>query len=209
MTLILRDYELSADAYKVRLLIALLGLPCRVVPVDVHPGREIDGPAFRRLNPRATVPVLQDGDVTLVSPEAILLHLARWHDPARTWLPQDPAGLAAVDDWLSLAGHELKAAEEARLHAMLQATPSLVDPGKSALNAYEVLEAGLVRRSFAGQAYLCGPGPTVADIAVFPGVALSNDFGCALEDFPKLRLWTRRIRALDGFVAMPGIPEFL
>lgn len=209
MPLVLHDYELSADAYKARLLLALLGLDYEKVPVDVFPGRETDGAAFRRLNPRGTVPVLVDGDVVVRSPEAILVHLASTRDPAGAWLPRDPAGFAAVMDWLTFAAHDLKAADEARLEEMVRIPPTVADPAGGTRRAYRILDDHLARQSFDGVGFLAGSTPTIADIACFPAVILSIEFGCALEEYPKLRTWTRRIRALPGFVAMPGVPEFL
>ncbi|WP_181703169.1 glutathione S-transferase family protein [Chthonobacter albigriseus] len=209
MALVLHDYELSADAYKARLLVSILGLDCVKVPVDVFPGRETDGAAFRAVNPRGTVPVLVDGDIVIRSPEAILAHLAARHDPSGRWLPRDAAGYAATLDWLAFAAHDLKAADEARLEEMLGLPPTVADPLGGTRRAYRILDDHLVRQSFDGLPFLVGDTPTVADIACFPAVVLSIEFGCALEEYPKLRSWTRRIRALPGFVAMPGVPEFL
>ena len=67
----------------------------------------------------------------------------------------------------------------------------------------------MVLQGFRDAAFLTGRLPTIADIAVFPAVALAVDFGCVLEEFPKLRAWTRRIRALPGFITMPGVPDHL
>ena len=209
MTLVLHDYELSADAYKARLMLALLGVDHRRVPVDVHPGREQDGDAFRRLNPHGTVPVLVDGDVTVRSAEAILCHLAARHDPARTWLPEDPAAFAATMDWLIFAARDLDAADEARLEEMLGTPPRLADPKAAARRAFRILEDHLVRQCLSGADFLVRDRPTIADVAAFPAAALAVDFGDAREGFPRLRVWTRRIRALPGFIAMPGVPEFL
>ncbi len=207
MPIILHDYELSSDAYKARLMLALLDVAHDRVPVDVFPGRETDSTAFRALNPLGTVPVLTDGAVVLRTAEAILVHLASTRDPSGSWLPSGQ--MAAIMDWLVFAARDLKAADEARLQEMLRIRPTVADPLAGARRAYRILDDRLARQGFAGLGYLAGAFPTIADIACFPPVALSVEFGWALEEFPKLRNWTRRIRALPGFVAMPGVPEFL
>ncbi|MDE0194208.1 MAG: 2Fe-2S iron-sulfur cluster-binding protein [bacterium] len=52
----------------------------------------------------------------------------------------------------------------------------------------------------------CGPCiATVADIAVFPDVALSGEGGISHEDYPALRRWAERVQRLPGFVDMPGV----
>jgi glutathione S-transferase len=45
-------------------------------------------------------------------------------------------------------------------------------------------------------------------VALFPLFALSRDFGIDHDEFPGLRRWIRRFRALDGFITMPGIPDY-
>lgn len=207
MPIVLHDYELSSDAYKARLMLALLGIGYKRVPVDVFPGRETESVPFRGLNPLGTVPVLTDGSIVLRTAEAILVHLATTRDPSGAWLPAGQHG--PVLDWLVFAARDLRAADEARLSEMLRIPPTIADPLAGARRAYRILDDHLARQGFAGLAYLAGASPTIADIACFPPVALSVEFGWALEEFPKLRNWTRRIRALPGFVAMPGVPEFL
>jgi glutathione S-transferase len=206
---ILYDYELSADAYKARLLFSLLGVAYEKRPVDVFPGREHLSADLLELNPLGTVPILVDGDLVLGDPEAILCHLAERHDPARNWLPAAGAAHAETMAWLFFAARRLAAAEAARLQDMLQLPAGLRNPVGTARAAFRVLEQHLAQRSFVGHGFLVGDQPSIADIACFPHVALSVDFGMTLEDFPKLRAWTRRVRSLPGFIAMPGIPEFL
>jgi glutathione S-transferase len=206
---VLYDYELSADAYKVRLLMSLLGVPYEKCAVDVFPGREHLSPDFLELTPRGTVPVLVDGDLVLGDAEAILCHLAATYDARRAWLPAAGAAYAETMAWLFFAARELSVAEEARLESMLQLRAGRADAAGKARAAFRILEQRLAEQSFRGHDFLVGQRPTIADVACFPAVALSIDFGMTLEDFPKLRLWTRRIRRLPGFVAMPGIPEYL
>jgi glutathione S-transferase len=53
-----------------------------------------------------------------------------------------------------------------------------------------------------------GDKASIADIAVFPAVALSHDSGVGQEDYPAINLWQRRVRKLRGFVGMPGVPDY-
>ena len=207
MALALYDYELSADAYKVRLALALLGAAYERRAVDVYPGREHETAEFRAMAPFAAVPVLCDGALVVETAEAILCHLARAHDPEGVWWP--PTRRSAVLKWVLFAAGPLVAAEAARLQAILRQASPYADAAASARAALEQVEDHLVRADLAGEAFLAGPAPTIADLAVFPAAALSADWGLGHEDFPKLRCWTRRVRALPGFITMPGIAEFL
>ena len=207
--LILYDYELSADAYKARLFMSLLGVDYEKRPVDVFPGREHQSDDFLEMNPLGTVPTLLDGPLVLGQAEAILCHLATTRDESRSWLPALAPMQSQALAWLFFAAHQLAAADAARLEEMLQIPPAVVDPARKAQAAFRVLEQRVAEQAFIGCGYLVGDRPTIADLACFPGVILSVDFGVGLEDYPCLRNWTRRIRSLPGFIPMPGIPEFL
>jgi len=56
-----------------------------------------------------------------------------------------------------------------------------------------------------GRTWLVGDGPTIADIACFPYVALSPDAGLEHDGYPAIRNWLYALRGLPGFVTMPGI----
>jgi glutathione S-transferase len=195
--MILYDYVLSASCYKVRLMAALLGVRLETVAVDFHPGREHKGAAFRALNPAGTLPVLVDGDLVLTESTAMLVHLAQ----GTGWLGQG----ARVQEWLALSARLGSSLGAARLHDMLT-YPGDIDAlrhqGRCALRQ---MEAHLVEVRFGGGIWLAGDAPTIADIACFPNVALAGDGGVSVDDFPSVRLWSRAIRALPGFIEMPGI----
>ena len=83
--MILHDFELSPDCYKLRLFLSILGQRYEVVPVDVFPGREHESEGFRRLSPNGTVPVLDINGRLWTDPEATLVHLAQFYG-AIAWL---------------------------------------------------------------------------------------------------------------------------
>jgi glutathione S-transferase len=47
--------------------------------------------------------------------------------------------------------------------------------------------------------------PTIADIAVFPYVALANDGKIDLAPYPNVRNWIDRIKQLPGYIPMAGL----
>ena len=47
--------------------------------------------------------------------------------------------------------------------------------------------------------------PTIADLALFPDVILSEEGGVHRQDYPALHRWTDRVKRIDGFTPMPGI----
>lgn len=195
----LHDLELSGNCYKVRLFAALAGIPLDIAPVD-FPGGAHKRPPLIDLNPWGEIPILEDGGVVLRDSQAILVYLALKH-AAPGWLPRDPAGMAAVQQWLSTAANEIQNGPGAA---------RLVDKFGYALDKADTLRRAarilpLVDAHLAQQRWLVGAQPTIADCAVMPYVALAPEGGIALADYPNLRRWIDDMRALPGFLPMPGI----
>jgi glutathione S-transferase len=200
----LYDYVLSASCYKVRLMAALVGVKLDLEAVDFHPGRQHKSVAFRRLNPAGTLPVLVDGDLVLTESTAMLTYLASIGAP--DWLgPDSPRGVAEVQQWLAFSGRLAGTLGMARLHDMLLYPGDIDALRRDGHLALRELEAALTERRLAGKTWLVGEDPSIADIACFPNVMLSQDGGVSLDAYPSIRLWTRAIRSLDRFVEMPGI----
>jgi glutathione S-transferase len=206
--LTLHDYELDDDCYKVRLLLAVLGRPCIKVAVDVHPGREQRSAQYLRLNPRGTLPILTEGDMVLHGAEAILAYLARKYDASRAWLPDHPATFGEVMQWLTFASSDLKAASVARWHAMLEVEADAAAVNRISRHSFRLMDDHMTRREFDEERWFVGTAPTIADIALFPAIALSRDFGVDHDEYPALRRWMGRVRAISGFITMPGIPAY-
>ncbi|MCC5973186.1 MAG: glutathione S-transferase family protein [Rubellimicrobium sp.] len=202
--MILHDYVLSASCYKVRLLAALLGVPLELKAVNFHPGHEHRSPEMLALNPAGTIPVLVDGDLVLTQSSAMLTYLAAAHGP--DWLGQDDPRMAAeVQEWLTFAGALNGSLGLARLHDVIGWPADIHAARAAGIRDLRILEARLHDRRIDGQCFLATPRPTIADIACFPNVALAPDGGISLDPYPAIRLWMRALRALPGFIEMPGI----
>ncbi len=195
----LYDYVLSDGCYKVRLMLNLLGVGYTTQAVDFFPGREHESEAFRKLNPAGTLPVLDDDGVILAGAETTLVHLARKHDP--DWL-------APTNRWLDFARTDMAPLSQTRLTSLLGLPGDLAALRKAGRRALRDLEDHIGDRQLAGFDWVEGERASIADIALFPHVALSHDAGIGLEDYPALNLWQRRVRRLPHFVGMPGIPDY-
>jgi glutathione S-transferase len=204
----LYDFEISAGCYKVRLLLSLLKLDYERVAVNFYPGFEHRQPAFLEINPLGQLPAIRDGDVVLRDAQAILTYLARKYDPAARWLPSEPAAFAEVMMWLFFAASELSAATAARLHAMLDFPADAAAVKQAARKAFRIMNDAMTAREHDGASWFVGEEATLADVALFPAIALSRDFRVEHDEYPALRQWMRRVRGLSGFIAMPGIPDY-
>lgn len=202
--MILYDYVLSPDCYKVRLLAALTGAKIALRPVDFHPGGEHKTAPFLAMNPSGTIPIFEDDGLILTESSAILTYLAAKAGPE--WLGDDtPAMRGRVAQWLAFSQRLSASIGKARVHDMLNKPADIEACRKAGTQCLREIEAALVDQRLAGHAFLAGDRPTIADIACFPHSMLAPDGGISVDPYPSIRLWTRRVRALPGFIEMPGI----
>jgi glutathione S-transferase len=202
--MILHAFALCERSYTARLGAALMGVPLTVVAVDAMPGREHLTPRYRALNPRGSLPILVDGDTVLAEPGAILARLAA-ENPA--WLPS--GALPAILEWLGFAASDLGAVSAIRARLLFDDPDLAPADRRRARDAFRVMEDALALRAIDGLGWFAADRPTIADVALFPAFALSRDLGIDHQDFPALTAWLHRIRALPGFVTMPGIPDYM
>ncbi len=193
--------ELSGNSYKVKLFLELLKLEYEWIEVDLIKG-EHKSPEYLALNPFGQVPLLINGDIKLADAQAILVYLARQYG-GNQWLPADDAlALAQVVRWLSTtAGEVRQGPENARLYHFFSVTNINID------RAYEKAEYILTQldQHLSTRTWLEFEHPTIADIAVFPYVALARDGKVDLSPYPNVLAWIRRVKQLPGYVSMPGI----
>ena len=205
MSMKLYNYILSGSCYKVRLFLNILSVEYEIIPIDFYPGKEHKNPDFLALNPLGQLPVLIDGDLVLRDAQSILLYLASRYDDANTWFPEDAAARGRVAMWTAFGGGEIMAASAARLHDFLNYPFDIEQQRRSARTAFVILDDHLAEQEIKGCDWLAGDTPTIADIACFPYVALSEDGGIPRDEYPAIERWLRRVIDLPGFIDMPGI----
>ena len=166
----LYGHEKSGNSYKPRLLLELLNIEYEWVKVDLMKG-EHKSPKYLKLNPFGQVPLLIEGDTKLADAHAILVYLARQYG-GDSWLPLDALPLAQVVRWLSTTAGEIRQGpENARLYYLFGATSINIERAhQQAENILTQLDRHLSTRN-----WLEFDRPTIADIAVFPYVALARD----------------------------------
>ncbi|MER9435274.1 glutathione S-transferase [Mesorhizobium sp. M0618] len=203
----LYDYELSGNCYKLRLLMSFLGIDYKTVPVDFYPGREHKSECFLRLNPLGQLPVLEDDGLVLRDAQAILVYLAAKFDPSKSWYPLDnPALLGEISQWLAFADGITGTASAARLHDSLFYDFDIDAARAGAHRLFRILDEHLWFGEQQGRNWICSAGqPTIADIACFPYVILSEEGGIPRQDYPAIRRWCDRVKRIKGFTVMSGV----
>jgi glutathione S-transferase len=204
----LYNYELDDSSYRVRLLLSMLAVEHEIFSVNMIPGGEEKTAPMLALNPLGTLPILKDGELVLYGTEAILTYLARVYDPSATWLPSSPPLFGAVMQWLNFSASVLPAAIEARKVSLFGLPGNEAALRAAARKAFRVMDDHMTLRQANGGEWFAGDSATIADLTLFPIFALSRDFGIDHDEFPALRRWIRRFRAIKGFKTMPGIPDY-
>ena len=191
--------ERSGNAYKPRLLLALLNIPYEKVAVDLAK-REQKAPQYLELNPRGQVPVLEDGDRVLWGSSAVLVYIARKYGGEK-WLPTDPAAMAEVMQWLELAQNEI--------HYGLQFARGIKNLGRAGnleeCQAYGKTALRVLDGRLSGREWLALDRMTIADIACFPYIAMAPDADVSLGEYRAVTAWIGRIEALPGYIPVPAL----
>jgi glutathione S-transferase len=154
-----------------------------------------ESPAYRREQPFAQVPVLQDGDLTLFESGAILLHLGERH-PAL--LPRDPSDRAHVTMWMFAALNSVEPylANLSNLVAFSMDQPWAAAQ-RPALEEIALKRLGQVDAWLEGRDYLAGDF-SAADILMTTVVRLLDGMGY-VERFDRLAAWRDRCTARSAY----------
>jgi len=195
----LYDLDVSGNCYKVRLYAALKQIPISLVAVDFYGGEHLREPLIS-MNPWGEIPVLEDEGIMLRDSQAILCYLAKkYGDDQR--LPGDPREFAKVMSWLSVATNEVHhGLESVRLFHRFDVR---LDEPLARTRSEGTLR--VVNRHLAERRWLVGDRVTLADIALFPYIALAHEGHVDISPYPHVVRWVEGVKVLPGFITMPGL----
>jgi glutathione S-transferase len=195
----------SGNSYKVRLALAHLRIPYRLVEVDILKG-ESHTPEFLQMNPNGQVPLLEVAPGRYLAESNAIL----WYVAGGTSLaPDDRIDRAEAMQWMFFEQHSLepnlgaayfwlvlvKGGRELQRHAF----EDWMEEGHRALR---VMEKHLAHHDFfAAGRY------TIADIALYGYTHLAHLADYDLSPFPAVRRWLDRIANQDGHIAMDAQPS--
>ncbi len=197
--MLLYDSPVSGNCYKVRLLLAHVGVPYERRTVDVV-DRSNRGDVLGDLNPALRVPtlVLDDGRA-LAESGAILWYFGE----GTPFVPDDRYERAQVLQWMffeqydhepAIAVLRFWLAYSGRPEAFADRVEERTAAGHRALGA---MEGHLGHRRF-----LVGEAPTLADIALYAYTHAADEGGFDLGSYPAIEAWLGRVVALPGHVPM-------
>lgn len=200
--LTLYSMQLSGNSYKVRLLLARLGIPYRLVEVDILKG-ETRTPEFLAKNPDGHVPLLELPDGRrLAESNAILIYLAE----GTRYLPEDRLARAEVFRWMFFEQHSHEPAIAAArfwLHLVNGRELRANEIDQWMEQGYAALK--LMDRHLSDNAFFVGSGPTVADLALYAHTHVAPEGDFDLSAFPAVNDWLTRVAAEQGHVGMEAL----
>jgi glutathione S-transferase len=197
--MLLYDSPISGNCYKLRLLLAHLGIPYERHSLDVI-DRSDRPELIGHLNPALRVPtIVFDDGRALAESNAIIWYLA----DGTPWIPEDAFERAQVLQWqfFEQYDHEPTIAV-ARFMLSVSGEPERYAaelPTKQA-GGYRALDA--MERHLQGRAYLVGDSPTLADISLYGYTHVADEAGLDLSGYPAIRAWLDKIAALPGHVTI-------
>ena len=197
--MLLYNSAISGNCYKVRLLLAQLGIEYETREVDVvdrTTGREF----LDDINPARRVPtLLLDDGRALAESNAILCYFAEGTE----YLPDDRYDRAQVMQWLFFEqyDHEPGVAVarfllrySGRAEEFAQLIAGRQQQGRRALAAME--------RWLESHDFLAAGRYTIADIALYAYTHAADEARIELEQYPAVGEWLGRVRAQRGHVPM-------
>ncbi|HTQ34221.1 MAG TPA: glutathione S-transferase family protein [Stellaceae bacterium] len=189
----------SGNVYKVRLLLAQLGIAYRRVDTTQNRG-EPQSPVFRAINPIGKIPTVVFDDGRMLSESgAILFYLAQ---ASRFW-PKDDWEQAQVLRWMFFEqySHEpyIAVNRHWKLHLPAAEQARLVD--RIAHNHQRGLEAlAVMDRQLRAADWLAADRYSIADIALYAYTHTAADGGFDLAPYPGIKRWLDRVAAQPGHI---------
>jgi glutathione S-transferase len=194
----LYDFHESGNAYKVRLLLSMLGLEFERVHLDILKG-ETRSDEFLAKNPNGRIPLLEwpDGRC-LAESNAILFHLAE----ATALSSADAFERARMLQWLFFEqySHEPYIAVVRFWHFAGVLQDHQQELSQKVERGYDAL--AVMERHLAGRAFFVGDLLSIADIALYAYTHVAQEGGFELARFPGVGAWLERVSRHPGYVAI-------
>lgn len=208
---VLYNFDLDDQCYRVKLTASIMAVELEIKNVDAFPGYEHRTIPYLLKNPIGRLPVLAHADRTFNQVSAMQLYLHHLSD-RRHFIPSDPKDYFLMIDWMFFADRDLMCASKARAISLM-GSPQDQDCDLNILTSdarrmLHILEDHLIEQEICGCGYIVGDRISLADIALLPAFVLSRDIGIDHDEYPALSKWLRRVRSIDGFITMPGIPDY-
>jgi len=190
----LYDNGFSPFARKVRLALDFKGLDCEVVDGLALANHD----ALVAVNGRAEVPVLVDGDVTVVNSADIVAYLERQY-PDPPIYPTDPKQYVRARAWERCADATIDPILADISYWLWADRPDTMPDGLlDAARADMAQVFAALERDLDGNEFVCGT-LSIAELALLPHISACKAMGVPIdaERYPNVTAWLKRLRGVD------------
>ncbi len=208
----LHNYFRSSASFRVRIALAIKGLPYEYIAVHLARG-EHRLPAYAAMAADGLVPMLEDGDIRLSQSMAIIEYLDETH-PEPALLPGDPLGRARVRALAQSIACEIHPLNNLRVLRYLVRELKVDEEAKNTWYRHWVRDGLLsFERQLALQPvslYCWGDTPTLADCCLVPQVFNGRRFDVNFDGLPRTMAAFEACMQQDAFrQAQPSsCPDF-
>jgi glutathione S-transferase len=200
--LVLHEFSLSGNCYKVRLTAAFVGNPLERREYDILAGETRTPEFIANVNSNGRIPVLQVGDRFIPESNAACYYVAE----GSSLVPTDPfdhadmlhwmfweqyshePNIATLRFWMRWLGPD-KLSDLQRLQM-----PSKRTAGNAALM--------LMDQHLTSREWFVGSSISLADVCLFAYTDVAGDADFDLQRYPQIVAWIERIKADPRYIAM-------
>lgn len=194
----------TPNGRKVSIMLEEVGLPYTPHVIDIRKGDQFT-PEFVAINPNSKIPAIvdQENGLSIFESGAILIYLA---EKAGKFLPTEMKARFQVLEWLMLQMGSI-GPMFGQLNHFRKFAP---EPIPYAINRYETETLRLysvLDTQLAMSEFVCGT-YSIADMAIYPWVAIYEFQGLTLDNHPNLKRWVEAIAqrpAVQRGMAVPDV----
>jgi len=201
----IHDWPYAPNPRKVRVYLAEKGIDVEFVPVDI-PAGEQRRPAFLKMNPMGTVPVLELDDGTYLTESLAIIEYFEECHPEPSMIGRDPLARARVREMERLIESALLNRiarvffNESPLFERTGQIPAVAAKARSELShVLAIVDARIGDSMFAA-----GPSPSIADCTLFAAVRHAKIAGIEIGD-----RYENLVRCYRRFLARPSAAAVL
>ena len=211
----LHIFSASPNCRKVMALINYLDMNVEINELDLTKG-EHKAPDILALNPNGSVPVLEDGDISVWESNAILQYLADSHAAKHgdnEIYPADIKKRASISKWLYWQTAHFGSAISTiawenfakPIFGLGDPNPELVKDGLERFHKYALL----LEEQLQNNDYVVGPNLTIADFAMANTAIVNGPGKVPVGDYPAIVAWYDRLDQIkawrDAAAPLPGV----
>jgi len=194
----------TPNGHKVSIMLEEIGLPYRLVPVNIGRGEQFSA-EFLRVSPNNRMPAIIDDEplgggapISVFESGAILMYLAE--KSGRLW-PQTPRQKYEIAQWVfwQMANQGPKSGELGNFKRAAQSgTQGDLSYGLKRFDDEVNRLYGVLNNRLYDRRYIAGDEYSIADIISYPWARLWERLGQDIEEFKHVKRWAEELAARPG-----------